>query len=135
MVVLFDGVCNLCNGFVRFLLKRDKQRLFQFASLQSIYGIGLANHFNISLTGPETIVLYDKGEITTQSDAVIKIISSLGGIWKGIVIVKIIPRFIRNNIYRLLARNRYKLFGKKDQCEVPPEGTENRFLDNTPFSQ
>src|ERR1700727_56358 len=115
MVVLFDGVCNLCNGFVQFILKRDKNKTFQFASLQSESAKGLLTHFNMSLANFDTVVLYDGERIYTQSDAVIKIASSLKGIWRCATILKIIPGFIRNTIYRLLARNRYKLFGKKDQ--------------------
>lgn len=133
MVILFDGVCNLCNGFVRFVLKRDKKKLLQFASLQSKYGTGLSAHFNLPTANPETIVLYDGEKIFTESDAVIKIASSLNGIWRSVVILYIVPRFIRNWFYRLIAKNRYKIFGKKDQCMVPSEGMKDRFVDDIIF--
>ena len=133
MVILFDGVCNLCNSFVKFVLKRDKNKIFQFASLQSKYGSGLSAHFNLPSVKPETIILYDGEKILTESDAVIKIASSLDGIWKGVIVLNIFPRFIRNWFYRLVARNRYKLFGKKDQCMVPTEDIKERFLDDTTF--
>jgi predicted DCC family thiol-disulfide oxidoreductase YuxK len=133
MIILFDGVCNLCNGFVQFILKRDKSKTFQFASLQSIYGVGLSAHFGLPVTSQETIVLYDGQKIVTESDAVIKIASSLSGIWKITIVLLIIPRFIRNWIYRLIARNRYKLFGKREQCMVPSEDVKGRFLDEQLF--
>ncbi len=135
MVILFDGVCNLCNGFVRFVLKRDKKKVFQFASLQSKYGTALSTYFKLPTSNPETIVLYDGENIFTESDAVIKIVSSLYGIWKSTIILKIVPGFIRNWFYRLIARNRYKIFGKKDQCMMPAENVKDRFVDNTTFTK
>lgn len=134
MVILFDGVCNLCNGFVQFVLKRDKKRVFQFASLQSKYGTGLSSHFKLPNAKPETIVLYNNSKILTESDAVIMIVTSLGGIWKISVVLIVIPRFIRNWFYRLVARNRYRIFGKRDQCMVPSENVKDRFVDNSIFT-
>jgi len=133
MIILFDGVCNLCNGFVQFVLKRDKGKIFQFASLQSTYGIGLSNYFHLPTTLLQTIVLYDGQRILTESDAVIKIASSLNGLWKCTVVLLIIPRFIRNPIYRVIARNRYELFGKRDQCMIPTEDMRGRFVDSEAF--
>jgi len=134
MVILFDGVCNLCNGFVQFVLKHDKNKVFQFASLQSNYGKELSSHFNLSSDNLKTVIVFDGKNILMQSDASIKIISSLGSKWKLILIFKIVPRFIRNGIYNVLAKNRYTLFGKKDQCMVPAENLKRRFLDNAAFS-
>ena len=134
MVILFDGVCNLCNGFVQFVLKRDKKKTFQFASLQSKYGTGLSAHINLPIAKPETIVLFDGQKILTESDAVIKIVTSLSGIWKISIVLTIVPRFMRNWFYRLIARNRYKIFGKRDQCMVPSENTKDRFLDEASFT-
>jgi len=133
MVILFDGVCNLCNRFVQFALKRDKNKTFQFASLQSEYGTGLLTHFNLRLANFDSVVLYDGQKILTQSDAVIRVISSLNGIWKCAIILKLIPGFIRNAIYRLMARNRYRLFGKREQCMIPNEDVKDRFVDNDKF--
>lgn len=134
MIILFDGVCNLCNGFVRFILNRDKEKKFQFASLQSVYGIALSTHYHLSTTLPETIVLYDGQKIRTESDAVIHITSRLNGLWKCTVLLLLIPRFIRNPIYRLVARNRYKLFGKRDECMIPTEDIKGRFIDTQLFT-
>ena len=134
MVVLFDGVCNMCNGFVRFLIKRDKKNTLQFASLQSGYGKALLAHYKLPTSTPETVILYTNKQILTESAAVIKIVSSLNGIWKAVLIFKIIPGFIRNPLYRLIARNRYTLFGKRDACPIPTEAEKSRFLDDSPFS-
>lgn len=135
MIILFDGVCNLCNGFVQFVIKRDRAKVFHFASLQSGYGVALSSHFNLlTEVGPNTVILYDGDKILTKSNAVIKIVSSLNGIWKCVLIFKIIPCFIRDRIYNLLARNRYKLFGKREQCMVPDEDIKDRFMDNKKFT-
>ena len=134
MVILFDGVCNLCNGFVQFVLKRDKNKTFQFASIQSKYGKQLSSYFNLPTNNYETLVLYDGQNTFTESDAVYKILSSLGGIWNALTIFRLMPRSISNWIYRLVARNRYKIFGKKDQCMVPDWNVKDRFIDNTSFT-
>src|ERR1700739_3338338 len=105
MVILFDGVCNLCSGFVRFVLKRDKNKVFQFASLQSKYGAELSAYYKLPPAGPETIVVFDGEKIYTESEAVIKILSSLGGIWENTIAFTLVPRFLRNWIYRLVAKN------------------------------
>jgi predicted DCC family thiol-disulfide oxidoreductase YuxK len=134
MVILFDGVCNMCNAFVRFVIKRDKHKIYQFASLQSKYGTALLTHFNLSSENLKTVILFDGERIFTRSDASIKVISSLGGIWKTVLVFKIVPRFIRNGIYNLLAKNRYAIFGKSDQCSVPTEDVKDRFLDDAVFT-
>lgn len=133
MVILFDGVCNLCNGFVQFILKKDRNRVFEFASLQSKYGTALSAHFNLPVGNPETIVLYDGVKIFTESDAVIKIFSSLGGVWKCTGIFYIISRRARNWAYHIVALNRYKIFGKKDSCMFPDWDVKDRFVDNETF--
>lgn len=135
MVILFDGVCNLCNGFVQFVLKRDREKIFQFASLQSTYGTEFLEFFHLKKEGLKTIILYDGQKVRTQSDAVIKIATSLGGIWKTAVVLFAVPRFIRNLVYRLIAQNRYKLFGKKEQCMVPSADMKDRFLNDKSFKK
>ena len=138
MVILFDGICNLCNGFVNYVLKHDKNKVFQFASLQSKYGKELSSHFKVPerkfMGKQETIILYDGKKILTESDAVIKIAHTLKGIWSAAAVFNLVPRFIRNWFYRFVARNRYRIFGKKEQCMVPSEGIKDRFLDNTNFA-
>lgn len=133
MVILFDGVCNLCNTFVQFVIKRDKQKQFQFASLQSAYGKELLKCFALNATEFDTVLLYADKNILTRSDATLTILSSLGGIWKAAIVFKLIPRFIRNGIYNFLAKRRYSLFGKRDTCMTPEKDISDRFLDNTVF--
>lgn len=131
MIILFDGVCNLCNGFVRFVIKRDRKNLFKFASLQSKYGIELLAKHHISSTLPQTVMVYDGERFFTQTEAVLKITGSLSGAWKATAIFLIIPAFIRDYLYRLVAKNRYKLFGKSKQCMVPTADMSDRFINDS----
>ena len=126
-IVFFDGVCNLCNGAVQFILKRDKKELFKFSALQS-------NFANKTLPSEEvnslsSIILMHQGKILRESDAVIAISEELGYPWKLLKIALIIPKFIRDKVYQLIANNRYKLFGKKDQCMIPTPELINRFIE------
>jgi len=134
MVILFDGVCNMCNGFVQFVIKRDKKNVFQFASLQSKYGKGLLEHYHFNSVQYDTVILYDGNTVCTRTDASLRILNSLGGIWKLTAVLKVVPRFMRNPIYDMLARNRYKLFGKRDTCMVPTAELKAKFLDEMMFS-
>src|SRR5580704_3347897 len=133
MVILFDGVCNMCNGFVKFVIKRDKKNIFKFASLQSKYGKGFLEQHHFNTVQYDTVILLDGKSIYTRSDASLRILNALGGFWKVLAAFRIIPGFIRNPIYDLLARNRYKLFGKKDTCMVPTPELKAKFLDETMF--
>jgi|SRR6185312_4719441 len=133
MVILFDGVCNMCNALVQFVIKRDKKNQFQFASLQSRYGKELAKSFALDTQKFDTVLLYADKNIFTRSDATLIILGSLGGVWKLFNAFKIIPGFIRNGVYNFLAKRRYSLFGKRDTCMVPDKDISDRFLDNTPF--
>ena len=134
MVILFDGVCNLCNGLVIFVIKRDKKNRFQFASLQSTYGTGFLKHFQLTDKGLDTVLLYDGQHVLGRSDATIHILTTLGGIWKTAAVFIIVPRFIRNGIYNFLAKRRYKLFGKRDSCMMPTPELKAKFLDEVQFS-
>jgi predicted DCC family thiol-disulfide oxidoreductase YuxK len=134
MVILFDGVCNMCNGLVHFVIKRDKKNIFQFASLQSSYGKALIEHFNLNGKGLDTVLVYDGKKVLTRSDATLAIVTSLKGIWVTFVVFRIMPRFIRNSIYNFMAKRRYAFFGKRDNCMVPTDDIKNRFLDETQFS-
>ena len=130
MVILFDGVCNLCNGVVRFIIKLDKKNVFKFASLQSAYGEGVVSSHHLHTAPLETIVLVDGEKIYTQSDAVIAILKSLGGVWKLAEVFKIIPKPVRNGVYRFIAKHRYNVFGKKETCMVPTEELKSKFIDS-----
>lgn len=133
MVIVFDGVCNLCNGFVQFVIKRDRKKLFKFASLQSVYGQGLMQHFKLNPQVFDTVLLYDGTNVFTRTDATIAILGSLGGIWKVFTLCKVLPRPIRNSLYNFIAKRRYKLFGKSETCMVPTPELRDRFVDELQF--
>ena len=127
-VILFDGVCNLCSGSVQFVLKRDKEKLFRFASLQSAYGQKILQQFNLPADNFNSFILYQDGKFFTKSTGALKMFSKLGG-WKWVKIFWIVPEFIRDAVYNLIAKNRYKWFGKKEECWIPTPELRERFLD------
>ncbi len=123
-IVFFDGVCNLCSGFVQFIIKRDKNAKFKFASLQSeIAKTKLGNRELIS------IVLLKDSRTFEKSFAALEIARDLDGLWRWTYIFKIIPRFIRDGIYDLVAKYRYQWFGKKEACWIPSPDLMKRYID------
>jgi len=124
-VVLFDGVCNLCNASI----KRDGEARFQFASLQSSYAASLFRKLNFDSNGVDSIVLYENGNLYVRSTAALKIAKNLSGLWKLLYIFIIVPAFIRDVVYDFIAKNRYKWFGKKEYCVVPTPDLKERFID------
>ena len=134
MVILFDGVCNLCNGFVQFVIKQDRRMLFKFASLQSVYGQGALKHFNLDGKEFDTVLLYDVKKIYTRTDAALKIFNSLGGIWKVFGLCRAFPRPFRNFFYNSIAKRRYKLFGIRATCMAPAPELKERFVDEMRFA-
>ena len=128
-IILFDGVCNLCNGFVQFLIRRDPRGRFKFASLQSEAGRQLLREFGYS-EYPLTSIVYINGARSYEmSTAVLQILNSLGGFWPVFSILRVIPRGIRDWVYRFIARRRYLWFGKKEVCMIPTPNLKQRFLD------
>ena len=128
-IVLFDGVCNLCNASVRFIIKRDKKELFRFAALQSDISKALLEYSGQSVDIPDSIVLIQKGKVYTESTAALRIARNLDGPWPLIYVLIIIPRFLRDFFYRIIAKYRYKVFGRRDQCMVPDTKISDRFID------
>jgi predicted DCC family thiol-disulfide oxidoreductase YuxK len=126
-VILFDGVCNLCSSSVQFILKRDKEKKFLFASLQSNYGQDLLKQLDLPIDTFNSFILYEERKIYTRSTAALKIFSQLKG-WRWVKIFLIVPKFIRDGVYNLVAKNRYKWFGKKEECWVPTPELKARFL-------
>jgi len=125
-VILFDGVCNLCNGTVDFLIRKDRKRQFRFVALQSDGGEKIMEKYNIPADSDSVILIYD-GKIYYESDAALKISSLLHFPWNVAKVFRIIPLKLRNRIYKWVARNRYKWFGKSNSCRVPsPE--EQKFF-------
>jgi len=128
-VVLFDGVCNLCNSLVNWIIDHDKKNLFKFASLQSVYGQKRVAELGLSDNYLDTVILDDEGKGYSQSDAVLQVARHIGGFYSLAVVFFLVPRFIRDFIYQLVASNRYKWFGKQESCRIPTPELKSRFLD------
>ncbi len=127
-LVLFDGVCNFCDQTVQRIMKADHQNLFVFASLQSETGQEVVRYIGISST-TDSVILYQPGKAYyTESDAVLEIARQLSGFYPMLLAGKIIPKGWRDTAYRYFARNRYKWYGKKDECTVPTPETRSKFL-------
>jgi predicted DCC family thiol-disulfide oxidoreductase YuxK len=127
-VILFDGVCNLCNNSVQFVINHDEKKLFRFASLQSTAGQALLKEYQLPETNFSSFVLIKNGEVFLKSTAALTVAKELKGLVKIIYIFIIVPSFIRNWVYNLIAKNRYKWFGKKDSCMIPTPELQSRFL-------
>ena len=127
-IILFDGVCNFCNGAVNFTIKRDKKRTLKFAPLQSDAGQQLLRQFNLSTNQFNSFVFIEKGVVYTQSTAALKVSKYLTTFWPLLQGFIIVPAFIRDGIYNFIAKNRYKWFGKKEQCMMPTTAIRERFL-------
>ena len=127
-VVLFDGVCNFCNGSVNFIIARDKQKKFRFAPLQSEYGQQMRAKFNIG-NEIDSIILIEDGHAYVHSAAALRIAKGLGGIWQLGYALIIVPSVIRDAAYKLFARYRYKIFGRQEACMLPTAEVRDRFMD------
>lgn len=124
-VILFDGVCNLCNQSVQLIIKQDKKDYFRFAALDSDYGRMMVSKYQLTT---DSIVLIENEQAYTQSDAALRIARRLSGIYPLLYATMIIPKFIRDRIYRLIARNRYRWFGKRQSCWMPSAQLSKKFL-------
>ncbi len=122
-IILFDGICNLCNGTVDFLLKRDRTKQFSFVPLQSDEGQLIIQKFQIPVE-TDSVVLIDLDSAYFESEAIVKIAEKLPYPWKMVEIVKFIPEKIRNGLYRLVANNRYGWFGKRSTCRISIENDD-----------
>jgi predicted DCC family thiol-disulfide oxidoreductase YuxK len=127
-IILFDGVCNLCNGAVQFVLKRDKEAVFKFASLQSDAGKKLLEAHGLPEDHLKSFVYICNGEAYTRSDAALKVAARLSYPTKLLSWFIIVPRSIRDFVYDLIARNRYRIFGKKETCMLPTLELRQRFI-------
>jgi predicted DCC family thiol-disulfide oxidoreductase YuxK len=127
-IVFFDGVCNLCNGTVQFLLKIDKHQRLQFGSLQGETAKRILPTYQISPEKLSSIIFIHQNKVYTESTAVLEIFRLIGGAWILLYIFIIIPAFIRNAFYKLIARYRYQWFGKRSSCRIPTPSERGRFL-------
>ena len=126
--ILFDGICNFCNSAVNFIIRHDKKNNFKFAPIQSEVGKSLIDQFKMNPVGIDSVILIKGDSYYIKSKAFIKIIKNLKGLWKLFNILIIIQRPIRDFFYDIFARNRYKWFGKREECMVPTKEIKNRFL-------
>lgn len=127
-IVLFDGVCNFCNYWVNFAIRRDKGKKLRFTPLQGETAKQLLPQFDLHTTSLSSVIFIDDEKIYTQSSAALRIAKYLDGGWKLFYGLIIIPKFIRDFFYNIIARNRYKWFGKKDTCMIPTPEIKERFL-------
>ncbi|SDN33568.1 thiol-disulfide oxidoreductase DCC family protein [Alkalicoccus daliensis] len=127
-ILLFDGVCNLCNSAVNFIMKNDNKNQFNFASLQSNKGEELLREFKVPLAVESVVLIRADGRAFVKSDAVLEICSLLGGPLKILKIFKFFPRPLRDAMYDLIAKFRYRFFGKKETCRLPTKEERARFL-------
>ena len=127
-VIFFDGFCNLCNGAVQFTIERDRKNIFRFASLQSDYADEKLIPFHIDPKQFNSFVLLEEGKIYQQSTAALRVAKQLGGLWPLLYGFIIVPSFIRDGIYSYVAKNRYKWFGKQENCWVPTPELKEKFL-------
>jgi predicted DCC family thiol-disulfide oxidoreductase YuxK len=128
-ILLFDGVCNLCNRSVQFVIRRDKKKKFRFAALQGRMGQQLLHQHQLPVNDMNSFVLIENGKAYTRSAAALRVLKGLGGGWKLFYAFMVLPRFLRDAVYSWIARNRYKWFGKKEECMVPTPDLKERFLD------
>lgn len=129
-LLLIDGVCNLCDGAVRFLIKKDKSQKLRYGSLQSEKGSQAALARGILVkTPPESMILISDGKVYLKSEAWLELFKILGGPWKAMLIFKIFPAGFRDFFYDWIAKNRYRWFGKKEFCAIPSPEIKNLFID------
>lgn len=127
-IIVFDGVCILCNSFVQFILKKDKRKQFYFTTAQSDFVKEQLKTNPMKANAMDSVLYVKNGKVFTESTAALNIFSDLGGMWKLLSIFKLIPPFIRNAVYRFIAKRRYRVFGKLDTCMMPPSEWKSRFL-------
>ncbi len=133
-IVLYDGVCGLCNQLVQFLLKRDRNDQLRYASLQSDFAAKILLRHGLNPKDLDTVCVVlnyeeEHERVLTRSTAIIEVVKDLGGIWKFVAVGKIIPRPLRDVAYELVARNRYRMFGKFETCMLPEPRHRKKFLD------
>jgi predicted DCC family thiol-disulfide oxidoreductase YuxK len=126
-VILFDGVCNLCNSSVLFVIKHDPKKQFRFVSIQGDYGQQVLKRFQLPPDSLNSFILLKDNQIYTHSTGALKVAKQLSGPWPLLYAFIIVPPFIRNAVYQFIANNRYKWFGKKEQCMVPSPALKELF--------
>ena len=128
-IILFDGVCNLCNSSVQFVIKHDKKDIFRFVSLQSELGQKIISHIGISGLNIDSTILYEpEKQYYYKAEVAFRILKELNGIYQCLLVFSIFPKSLLNYIYDYVAKNRYKWFGKKQSCMIPNPELQSKFL-------
>lgn len=127
-VIVFDGICVLCSRSAQFVLRHDRRARFRLAAVQSEAGGALCRQHGVNATDPETMILIEDGRAFQMSEAALRICSGLGWPWRAFGLLRIVPRPIRDAIYRWVARNRYRWFGRRETCWLPDEAMRGRML-------
>jgi predicted DCC family thiol-disulfide oxidoreductase YuxK len=128
-VIVFDGVCVLCSGWVRFVLKHDSQRVFKLAAMQTPAGRALLEQHGIDPDDPTTFLVIDDDVAYTDTDALIRALGHFGFFWRMCgAVLRVVPRAWRNAVYRYIARNRYRFFGRREACMIPGPEHSDRFV-------
>lgn len=128
-ILLFDGYCNLCNGLVKFVIKRDTRNRILFTPLTSDKGKSMLEEAGLESNNSDTVVFFSDGKYYIKSMAILKLLKTIGGGWKFFYMFIVIPRFLRDFIYDIIARNRNRIFGKSETCLIPDTKTANRFME------
>ena len=127
-IILFDGVCNFCNASINFVIDHDPEKHFKFAALQSEIGQQILTQFHLNIKAFDSVILLKNNQLYQKSEAALEITKHLSGVWKYLSIFKILPVFFLNFFYDIVAKNRYKIFGKSDSCRMPTPELRERFL-------
>lgn len=126
-IVMFDGECNFCDSSVQFIIKRDTRGYFKFAALQSDAGVELKEKYGIS-NHIDSFILIEDEKVYKFSDGALRVCRNLSGLWRYLYIFMLVPKPIRNSVYKFIAKNRYRWFGKKESCMIPSPEVRSRFL-------
>ena len=129
LILVFDAQCLLCNGWVRFVLRHDRQGVFCFAAIQGATGQTLLHQAGLQVEGLQTLLLVDGAQSWQHTSAIFRVLHQLGWPWRAAWVGWLVPAVLRDTLYRWVARHRYRIFGRTDTCMVPPPEVKARFLD------
>lgn len=128
-LIVFDGVCIFCSGFIKIVLRHDRSEMFRFVAAQSPLGQALYKHYGLDTRVFETNLVIVEGRVYTKLDAFVQVAKRLPLPWPLFAVVRVLPRFVADRLYDVIARNRYRLFGRTEHCMVPPQRVQTRFLE------